>query len=149
MTIAKIDLDVLPSVVREIFFRADGLTDFSTALRTRTVAAGGAARFMFATPQDFASVVSLDLLMQPAATNAVANIDLLSQYGAIGASVISLSTSNNAILYSLVATQIKALDIVSVFPALAAGQNCGILIQHNAIGGTAEYFGVRLRYNTL
>jgi len=149
MTIARIDVDVLPSTVQELFFSQDALADFSTTQRTKTVGASGIGRFMFAVPSDFASLVSLDALMQPAVTNAAADIDLLSQYGAIGASAISLSTSNNAIVYSLVANQLKALNIASAFPSLAANQACGIKLTHNAIGGSSEYYGIRLRYNTL
>lgn len=142
----KTKLDRL-SVVKEMWFPQDALANFSTTQRTKTFAASGTGRFMFATPADFGSLVSIDAIMMPVATNAAANIDLTSEYGALGASAIGITQTDNASTYALVANQLKAISLATVFGSLAANQQCGVLISHTTIGGSSEYYGIRLRYN--
>jgi len=49
--------------------------------------------------------------------------------------------------YSMTGLQLSALDLSSVFSALAAGDFCGVLVDHNAIGTTVNYYGIRMRYS--
>ena len=56
--------------------------------------------------------------------------------------------SDTTTVYDLTGTsnQITEIDISAVFSSLAAGHYCGIQIDHNGIGGTIEYIGIRIRY---
>lgn len=117
--------------------------------RTRSQGATGAQRYTFPVPHDFNSLISLAMVAIPRSIpSAGLNIALDSDYGALSEPLNNHTESNTvAALTSFpVANDISELDISSVFSSLAAGDRCGLFINHTGIGATVDYLMVRLRY---
>jgi hypothetical protein len=115
--------------------------------RVRSIAGTGAFRFTFNVPLDFVSLVSIEAIGIPAFTGDAKNIDLASDYGAIGETYNTHSESDTISTYSgFVTNKVYALNLASVFTALAAGDYCGVLIDHVTIGGSINYLGILLKY---
>ncbi len=112
----------------------------------KNVTANGAIDIGWTIPVDYKTLVSLDILVDPGGTNASADIDLASNYGAVGEPSSQHAESNTAITYSLTNNVIAALDVSSVFSSLSAGDWCGLNLDLNGIGGSAHFLGSRLRY---
>lgn len=115
--------------------------------RTRALGSSANYRFNFAVPNDFVSLVSAVLIMTPGATNATADIDLDSNYGAIGQSPTTHVESNSVLTYNITAGIKFGINIATVLTNLGAGDTGGVLVTHNGIGGTSEYEGILIRYN--
>ena len=119
--------------------------------RVRSLAGTGGQRFTFHVPDNFSSLVSLNLIAicSSGAAGSGRDIDLFSEYGAIDEDYDTHSESNTSITYDFTGKtdKIIEIDISSVFTSLDAGDYCGIFIDHNAIGGTLYYIGVELQYN--
>jgi hypothetical protein len=143
-------IDVGSGASRDVFFNADyGTNDGS--YRTRQVGAAGAFRFNFHVPFDFVTLVSLDLVGFPeaGATGSGKDIDLTSEYGAIGELKNNHSESDTTTTYTIPANDtLFTIDLSTVFSVLAAGDFAGVLVDHNGIGGAVDYLGIRLRYTT-
>ncbi|NJR73227.1 MAG: hypothetical protein HC773_05145 [Scytonema sp. CRU_2_7] len=92
-------------------------------------------------------MVSAVLIMTPGATNATADIDLDSNYGAIGQSPTTHVESNSVLTYNITAGIKFGINIATVLTNLGAGDTGGVLVTHNGIGGTSEYEGILIRYN--
>lgn len=134
------------SRVKESFAHAESNTNFNN-YRARSLGGGGNWRFIFSTPVDFSSLVSLELIAIAGGTVASADIDLLSEYGAPGQSFNAHAETNTTITFALTNNQFVAMDISSVFTSLAAGDHAGLFVDHQGIGTTVYYLGTRLRYN--
>ena len=110
----------------------------------------GTTRLNFYVPTNFSALVSLQAvgICSAGAAQTARNIDLTSDYGAIGELSTANSQSNTTITYDLSAAagRITGLDISSVFTSIAAEDFCGILITHNTIGGNFDYIGILLKY---
>jgi hypothetical protein len=120
------------------------LGDFETLSQ----ASNGSGRMTFSVPDDFVSLVSVAMVAIPAGTNAAANIDLTSDYGAVGEAFNNHSESDAAITFNLVTNTMTEMDVSSVFSSLAAGDKCGLFFNHQGIGITVHYLGVKLRYRS-
>jgi hypothetical protein len=131
------------TTVRERFFLAETATALITGspLRVREIGSTSAWDFDFAVPNDFSSLVSLEAIGIPNASFSNKGIYLSSVYGAVG-------ETDNAKTFSGTGNQWIAINVASVFTALAAGDICGVRVDHQSIGTTINYIGVRLRYNT-
>jgi hypothetical protein len=134
------------SRVREAFFLAEPSANLNN-MRVRNVGTNGTYRFDFSVPMDFGSLVSLELLGVPTASNAAANIDLASNYAAVGQSPTTFTGSNTTATYALVSGILVALNLSPVVASLGAGHQGGVLVTHNSVGGSVDYYGIRLRYN--
>lgn len=125
--------------------------DDADNMRGLNVGANSALNISFAIPPDFLSIVSVEAIVKVSAGAAqtARNIDLTSNYGGIGESTTTHSETDAAITYDLSGTsgEFFALDISSVFSSLAAGDLCGIELDHNGLGGALDYFFVKLVYN--
>lgn len=134
---------------REIFFPADVATDLGD-YRVRNVGGNGTHRFNFKAPHDFTTITALVLVGAPSAGAAGASkdIDLSSDYGGIGELTNVHSESDTATVYDLTGTsgEWTEIDISGVFSSLAAGDFCGLQVNHMGIGGAIDYIGIRLRY---
>lgn len=129
-------------------------SDYSANLgnfRVRAIASSGSHRFTFIIPDDFVSLVTLHLIGIPASGAAQANrdIDIASDYGGADELYFTHSESDTSITYDLsgAVNLIKHLDISSVFSNISAGDTCGILVDHNGVGGTINYIGIEVEYN--
>lgn len=138
-----------PTRTRSLFFNANFDTNRGD-FRVRRVNTNGTFQYTFFVPADFLTLSSLQAIVIPSAGAALGgrNIDLFSDYAAIGEPSNNHDESNTAIVFNLAGTsgQIAALDISSVFSSLSALDFCGITIIHNAIGGDLDYLGIRLTY---
>lgn len=117
--------------------------------RVRNIAGTGTFRFNFPVPLDFAALTSVELVGWPSAGagGTGKDIDLASSYGAIGQDRATHTETDTTTTYNT-GTQdvIFALDLSPVFSAIAAGDFCGVQVDHNSVGGSIMYIGIRLRY---
>ena len=97
-------------------------------------------------PEDFASIVQMEIIGIPGGTFTDESIELLSDYGAVGELFNTHEGTNLATLFSGTANTILQLDVASLFPAAAAGDFCGIHIDHKSIGTNIGYLGMHLQY---
>lgn len=133
----------------EVFFAAETAANFLNSYRSRTVGAAASFRFNFYVPADFNALVAIELIGVPAATNAAANIDLVSEYGAVGEGAANHTQTDTTSTYALVANVLKAISLAGIFSSLAAGDLAGVSVSHTALGGSVDYLGIRLRYTRL
>jgi hypothetical protein len=138
------------TTVRERFFLAETATALITGspLRVREIGSTSAWDFDFAVPNDFSSLVSLEAIGIPNASFSNKGIYLASVYGAVGEAYNTHAEADNTKTYSGTIGQWTAISVASVFSALAAGDICGIRVDHQTLTTTMNYVGVRLRYNT-
>jgi len=146
------DSDARLSNTRELFFPATyAATNGDYAVMS--IATNGDGSFTFFVPADFVSLTSLQLLLIPSvgAAQAARNIDLLSDYGASGQSATQHSESDLATTYNLagLANAHTEIDASGVFSALAAGDRCGLHVDHNSVGGSISYLGIRMVYSVV
>lgn len=136
---------------REAFFQIQLANNYND-YRTRGIGSSGTFRLNFSVPTDFGTLTSIEAIVAPTGGSAASgrDIDLFSDYGAIGESTTNHSESDTTITFDFSgsADEWTAMDLSSVFSSLAAGDQCGIFIDHNAVGGTVEYLGIRLIYTT-
>lgn len=98
-------------------------------------------------PDDFGALVALELIGIAQFTDAAAaDIDFSSDYGAVGEQYDTHSGSIAGFTPAVVDGEIFAFDISAAFAAAAAGDVAGLLTDHNMIGGTLGYIGIRLEY---
>jgi hypothetical protein len=138
------------TTVRERFFVCETATALSAGspLRVRAIGSTGNMGFDFAIPNDFASLVSLEVIGIPDASFSNKAIYLTSVYGAVGEAFNTHAETDNTKTFSGTGSQWTAINIASVFTALAAGDLCGVNLNHQTITTSMNYVGVRLRYNT-
>lgn len=117
---------------------------------TRTVGTSSLIKINFQVPKNFDSLISLHAvgIVGSNSTGTGKDIDIDSQYAAEGEAYNNHTGSDHTTTYTISAAgTIWYLDLSTIVASLAAGDSCGILIQHNAIGtGGIEYMGIVLRY---
>jgi len=120
--------------------------------RVRSVGSTGAWRFNFVVPDDFATLTELKLIGWPNAGAAGTGkpINMHSMNGAEGEQFDQHQFSLLATNYNLGTQEtIVGLNLAPAFPILDAGDYAGVEVDHQGIGGTMSYLGIRLRYTTL
>lgn len=141
----------VPSTVhKSIFFTAPfaiggSLGDF----KVLSIGASSSNRFTFNIPPDFVTLQKLVLIYSAAsgANGSGKNIDLTSDYGAISEQYNNHSESDTSSTYTIEAVgEMAELNISGVFSSIAAGDYCGLLVSHSAIGGSIDYLGTLLEY---
>jgi hypothetical protein len=125
-----------------------GSHNFSTgqydALR---IASNGNASIVFAVPDDFGSLNSIEAIGIPEGTSGAADIDLISQYAAEGEDKATNTESDLVSTYNFpTVDEVTALDMSSVFSSLAVGDFGACNIDHNTIGFAVNYIAVKLDY---
>jgi hypothetical protein len=133
----------------EQFFAPDTNTNQLT-YRGRSLGSSANFNFTFSVPDDFTSLNDLVMvLINSGGVTGVQDIDLESNYAAVGESEAQNNETNLAFTVDFTGTanEIVEYDISSVFTALAAGDRCSINVNHQGIGGSLVYLGVRLRYS--
>jgi hypothetical protein len=119
--------------------------------RVRQLNTNGTFNFSFRVPFNFGALTVLELVaIQSSATpSAAANIDLFSDYGMLGQASNFFSESDLTTTYVIPAVNVVfSYDISSVYSSIAALQFCGLMVDHNAIGGALDYLGIRMVYTT-
>lgn len=134
---------------KAVFFNFIGTSTLVGQHNTLSISANGSGNFNFRVPYDYHNLVALELVGIPStgASGSGKDIDLISQYGAVGQPYNNYSTTDTTSTYTVgPVNQFWAFDISAMFPNLSAGHYCGLYVKHNAIGGAINYLGVRLRY---
>jgi hypothetical protein len=128
-------------------------TDFASNLgnyRTRSIAGSGSYRFTFKLPDNYTSLLSVDLIgiVSAAAAQTARNIDLASEYAAIGEIYNTNTESDTTTTYNLsgYSSEIYALNLLTVLTGVAPRDLVGVLVTHVAIGGSIDYLGIRIKY---
>ncbi len=119
--------------------------------RVRNVGGTGNFNFNFRVPGDFGSLISLKAIgiIRSSVDGSGKQIALSSSYGAIGESAAQHTGSNTPTYdFTGLLNKIAGIDISSVFASLAAGDYCGVNLNHQTIGGGGiDYLGIELIYN--
>lgn len=98
----------------------------------------------FSVPDDFASLISAELIILALATEAPMKIDVIGEYGAIGET--STAHSENAVVEVATTNFLYAkVSVAGVLSALAAGDNVYLTAKHDT-NTNAYIAGVRLKY---
>lgn len=137
--------NITKAEVKSRLFLTEGTANYGD-YRVRSIGATGTGKFSFNVPSDFNTLISLEMIFIPTANISGANIDLSSDYAAKGELSATHSESDTTSTYTATADRISSYSIAQVFSALALGDYCGLTIDHNAIGTTLNYFGVRIEY---
>lgn len=136
------------AATKEIFFtNVMGTLSNKGDFAGRAVSSSGAHQFTWFVPHDYTSTIAIEMIAIPDGTNATADIDLSSDYGAAGEAFNNHSETNTSITYNLVLDNLTSMDVSSVYSSLSASDYCGIEMDHNGIGFSNMYIGLRLRYS--
>jgi hypothetical protein len=115
--------------------------------RGKSIGSSSNGQTNFAIPDDFGSLVSLEMVGIISAQITAQNIDLASDYAGDGEDAQTHSEADAAFtVTSALANEMFFYDISSVFNSLAAGDVCGINVAHQTIGATIVYLFVKLVY---
>jgi hypothetical protein len=109
-------------------------------------AGGGNAYVEFMAPDDFQTIISADLILLPTGSNSTSDLDIYSQYAAVGQVYNTHAQSDVASTYALVANTIYALSLTNILTSLAAGDFVGIRLLNNTAGTNVLVIGVELNY---
>jgi len=148
------EIDIPNAATKEFFVPAGGATtalkgDFAVA---RAQYGGGEAAVSFKIPHDFSTIIVAQLIIIPHGASAVAwDIDIDSDYGAVGEAHTANSEADTTTTYNLTEDEIEAIDIAGILSAIAAHDFVGVKLT-NSRAGDAEYayievVGVRIRYS--
>ncbi len=133
---------------KEMFFQVDHNSDLGD-FRSRTVTQSGTFRYDFFAPHDFVELIDVVIIFIPSAGAAGTgkDMDFFSDYGAKGEVFNNHSESNTTGSHNTgTVNVIGEQNVSSVFSSLSANDYCGVQMDHNAIGGSMEHLGIRLRY---
>jgi len=141
----------LTGITKEVFYSVETSGNIGT-FRTRSVGATGNQNFNVVVPDDFVSLVSVEAIVivsGAGAPGAGKDIDLNSNCGNVGEAYNANSESDTTSTYTIPAQNVVwEMNVSSVFSGISAGDYCGINIDHNGIGGSIDYLGIKLRYKT-
>ena len=146
MTPAMLDSLNLHKTVTKFFAITSNSVTNKGSYATISVGSNGALNISFEFPEDYVSLVSLEVTGIPAGTFVNQDIDFLSQYAAGGELFNTHAQSSTTGLYSGTVDVLFDADISSLFTSAAAGDHAGIQIDHNAIGTSILYIGVNMIY---
>jgi len=147
ITAAEITKLTSLSTVKEKFFSPNNDTANQDNYGVRSAGSTAQSFFSFMIPEDFVSLISLDIILFVQSTVGPVDIDLNSSYGLVGQDRIFNAESDTTTTYNFTADQIAEIDASVVFSSLVAGHICGLNVDHNGIGATAKYLGIKMRYN--
>lgn len=137
------------STSRFAWFEAETATNYFT-YRDRGVATTASFNFNIRVPPDFGTLTKLVLVGAPNASYVgTGEIDLESNYGANAESVTNHNDFDSLTGLSGTADVMLEIDLMGVVPSLAAGDMCGINMDHvTGIGSAGNYFGIEMEYTT-
>jgi hypothetical protein len=134
---------------RTLFAKSDCADNYGD-YRVQTIATAGDWRFTFKIPQEAVTITSIKIICIPAGIGVDEDIDLTSDYAAVGEVFNNHSESDLASVYSYTDDQITEFEILTkVFNSVAAGDNCGLYIDHNVLGHSIHYLGILITYTVI
>ena len=114
-------------------------------VRTMT-ATGGTGSLGFTGPSDAAVIVACKARVRNAAVAGTGlDVDLASDYGAMGEAYNNHSESDTGTTYNLPQNTVQEIDLLPVLSALAAGDSAGVTLTNNS-AGTISLLGGYLQY---
>ncbi len=137
------------SVIKTQYFKLEITNNLSDGFDVARISTSGVFNASFIVPDDFTSLTSLLLIGYPdsGAAGASKDIDLTSNYGGNGQSKTTHNETDTSSTFNLGSENVFfELDMSSVFSSLAAGDRCGLRIQHNTVGGNVDYIRLELQY---
>jgi hypothetical protein len=143
----KTKLDGLTLIKTMYFTPAGNSVQVTASYAAIRVSSNGTINFSFVFPPDFVSIVSLIAVCIPASTVPAANIDITSNYAAIGELHTANTETDTTATYALVADTFFGVDLAPVFTGAVAGDQAGILLDHTGTGNV-DYIAVELVYST-
>lgn len=114
--------------------------------RVKSLGQNSSFRFTFGIPGQAISIQKIALIVSPVATVANVDIDLSSDFALDSEAININSASDTTSLYSFTINEFSEIDLTALFPGVQGGHNCGIFVDHNAIGTTLNYFETLVRY---
>lgn len=136
------------TLVRDVFLQGTSTVGFYQNYAGNPVGAKSQGYFTFYAPRDFGTIVAAYLVSIPQATFTNQDVDLYTQYGTIGEAYNQHSASDTTSTRSGTINVFNQYDITTLLANLTAGDYVGVYIDHNAIGATVLYLGIRLVYNS-
>ncbi len=119
--------------------------------RSRDVGGTGSHRFNVYFPTDFASISVLKLIgiCSSGAAGSGKDIDLFSDYCGFDEDAQTHQESDTTTTYDFTGKGNKRIeiDLSGVFSVAAPGDVGGVFVDHNGIGGSVDYLGIKLVYN--
>mgnify|MGYP001599690786 CR=1 FL=1 len=100
----------------------------------------------FYVPLDFASLTAAVIVVIPKATQALANWDIRSTYGAVGEAYNIHTGSNTAATYNVTNNQLYGVDISGILASIAAGDYVSITLEQGTDTHNVDIVGVRFKY---
>jgi len=97
-------------------------------------------------PDDLTTLEELKLVVIPRASQAAANWDIETDYGAIGEAHTNHTNDDTASTYSVTADQTFEIDLKAIMTSLAAGDFFGIELTLQNSSHDVDVLGVRLKY---
>lgn len=132
-----------------LFFQPNGFAASGNYL-VSNVGAAGNQNFNLTTPVGFTTLLSAVLIASTGSAGAVGagkSITLNSSFALLTAlKTTNAQTSSPTITIPALNT-FFTIDVTAVLSGLAANSGGGIKITHNAIGGSVDYYGLKLIYN--
>jgi hypothetical protein len=97
-------------------------------------------------PDDFGTLPVIEVICIPNDTEVDKNIELFSNYAAVGEDKAANAQSDIAQLFSFTADEIFAIDVTSLFTSAVGGDMAGIMLDHIGINTSIRYLGMRFQY---
>jgi len=129
------------------FFPVDHDSNYGE-YRVQSISGTGSFRFTFFIPHCLSVITHVHMIciVTASAAQAGRDIDLYSNYGADGELYNQNTEQDITSTYDLSAYPEKfhEFDIAHVFSSIAAGDRCGIRVDHKSIGGYIRYLGIKV-----
>lgn len=122
----------------------EGLGGFPGA---KLIVANDEACIGFKCPDDFTAIISALVIVIPKATQAAANWDVFTNYGAIGALYSTHSASDTATTYNVTVNNLYGVNIAALLTSLAVGDYVGIRFLLSDSTHDVHVIGFFLQYN--
>jgi len=101
----------------------------------------------FMVPAGFTSIVAAKMVVIPRATQAAADYNANSQYGAVGEAYNTHSGVESAATYNVTDGVLFEVDIAGILASLAAGDFVAITMAEGTAGHDVNILGIRFKWN--
>jgi len=109
-------------------------------------AANDAARMSFAVPDDFLTLTEAIILVKPQVTDAAANWNIISDYGAPGEDYQNHTETDAATTYNVTLDQLFEVDASGILTGIAVGDYVGIVLVLDDAADDVSVIGFRMKY---
>jgi hypothetical protein len=100
----------------------------------------------FSFPAAMEELIAVEIIVMPNSIGLNKSIDISSSYGLVGENILTHQETASLTGLNFTADTHDIIDVTSVFSSVVSGDIAGITTDHQAIGQTLRYLGLRLRY---